>query len=169
MRSHWGPHDPWVSISTKQKLNTKSPTKCELVGVDEPLPMMLWTRLFAVAQLINVDDNILYQDKISAIQMENNGKASCTKRTSKRIDIRYFYITDKVKSGEITIEYCPTKEITADYFTKPLAGALFNKFRDVILGINDGDVPIYGAAYAKSIADRKAVELAITQKVDQPP
>ena len=69
-----------VSISTKQKLNTKSSTECELVGgVDEPLPMMLWTRQFAVAQLMNVDDNILYQDNISAIRMENNGKASCTK------------------------------------------------------------------------------------------
>ena len=49
-----------VSISTKQKLNTKSSTECELVGVNEPLPMMLWSRLFAVAQLMNVDDNILY-------------------------------------------------------------------------------------------------------------
>ena len=94
-------------------------------------------------------------------------KASCTKRT-KQIDIRYFYITDKVKSGEITIEYCPSEGIAADYFTKPLAGALFEKFRDIILGINDGAIPTYRDAYAKAIADRKALELAITQKVDQP-
>ena len=100
--------------------------------------------------------------------MENNGKAPCTKRT-KHINIRYFYITDKVKSGEITIKYCPTKEITADYFAKPLAGALFKKFRDVILSINDGDIPIYQNANPKAIADREALELAIPQKVDQSP
>ena len=72
MRGHTGAHmtigqGTGVIISTKQKLNTKSSTECELVGVDEPLPMMLWTRLFAIAQLMNVDDNILYQDNISSI------------------------------------------------------------------------------------------------------
>ena len=91
MRGHTGAYmtlgqGTVVSISTKQKLNTKSSTECELVGVDEPLPMMLWARLFAVAQLMNVDGNVLYQDNISAIQMENNRKASCTKLT-KHIDI----------------------------------------------------------------------------------
>ena len=132
----------------------------------KPLPMMLWYRLFTIAQLMNIDDDILYQqDNISAIQMGTNGKASCTKRT-KHQEIRYFYITDKVKSGDITIEYCPTKEMTLDYFTKPLAGALFKKFRDIISGINDGDIPIY--QYVKAIADQKSLELAITQKVYQP-
>ena len=87
---------------------------------------------------------------------------------TKHIGIRYFYIIDRVKSGEIIVEYCPTKEITSDCFTKPLAGALFKKFRDVILGINDRDIPIYRAAYTKAIADQAALELAITQKVDQP-
>ena len=73
-----------------------------------------------------------------------------------------------MKSGEITIEYCPTKEMCGDYFTKPLAGALFKKFRDIILGINDGNTPIYWAAYDKATADCKSLELAITQKADQP-
>ena len=63
-----------VSISTKQKLNTRSSTELELVGVDESLPMMLRTRLFAVAQLMTFDDNILYQDNMSVIWMDTNGK-----------------------------------------------------------------------------------------------
>ena len=73
MQGHTGTHltlgqGTVVSIFTKQKLNTKSSTECELMGVDEPLPMMLWTRLFAIAhQIMNIDDNILYQDNISAI------------------------------------------------------------------------------------------------------
>ena len=101
MRCHTGAHmtleqGTVVGIFTKQKLNTRSSTESELVSFDEPLPIILWSRIFAIAQLMNIDDNILYQDNISAIRMENNGKASCTKRT-KHIDIRYFYITDKVK------------------------------------------------------------------------
>ena len=31
------------------------------------------------------------------------------------------------------VEYCPTGELTADYFTKPLQGALFKTFRNRIM------------------------------------
>ena len=47
---------------------------------------------------------------------------------------RYFWIKDRVKSEGITIQYCPTEKMIADFFTKPLQGSLFRKFRDVILG-----------------------------------
>ena len=144
-------------------MNTRSSTEAELVGVDQPLPLILWSRLFCTAQGMKIDDNILYQDNESAIRMETNGKASCTKRT-KHIEIRYFYITDKVKSGEVTIEHCPTKEMIGDYFTKPLAGALFKKFRNIILGVNEGDMPKYRKAYLKSTEYRKKKELAIADK-----
>jgi hypothetical protein len=33
-----------IGMSRKQKLNTKSSTECELVGVDDASPKMLWTR-----------------------------------------------------------------------------------------------------------------------------
>jgi len=32
--------------STKQKLNTRSSTEAELVGVNDALPQVLWTRQF---------------------------------------------------------------------------------------------------------------------------
>jgi hypothetical protein len=35
-----------IGMSKKQKLNTKSSTECELVGVDDASPQMLWTRYF---------------------------------------------------------------------------------------------------------------------------
>ena len=171
MRGHTGAHMSMgqgtiVAMSSKQKINTRSSTEAELVGVDQPLPLILWSRLFSQSQGITIDDNILYQDNESAIRMEKNGKASCTKRT-KHIEIRYFYITDKVKSGEINIEHCPTKEMIGDYFTKPLAGSLFKKFRNLILGINDGDMIKYKNAYNKSTADRLAKERDIVNKKGQ--
>ena len=75
MRGYTGAHmtlgqGTVVGISTKQKLNTHSSIESELVGVDEPLPMILLSRLFGIAQLMNIDDN-----SISAIYMETNGKA----------------------------------------------------------------------------------------------
>ena len=41
---------------------------------------------------------------------------------------------DKVDKGEIKVEYCPTEQMMADFYTKPLQGSLFRKFRDVIMG-----------------------------------
>ena len=35
------------------------------------------------------------------------------------------------------IEYCPTGDIVADYFTKPLQGKQFNQFRKEIINLKD--------------------------------
>ena len=123
-----------MSISTKQKLNTKSSTEAELVGVDDGMPMVLWTRNFLKAQGYDVTDNVVYQDNQSAILLERNGKASSGRRT-RHIDIRYFFATDRIAKGEMRVEYCPTEDMIADFFTKPLQGSLFRKFRALIMNL----------------------------------
>ena len=50
------------------------------------------------------------------------------------MNIRYFFIKDRLKSEGIEVVYCPTGKMIADFFTKPLQGLLFRKFRDVVLG-----------------------------------
>ena len=86
------------------------------------------------AQGYQVDENILYQDNKSSILLEKNGKASSSKRT-RHISIRYFFVTDRIAKGELSVEWCPTVQKIADFMTKPLQGALFRKFRDIIMGI----------------------------------
>jgi hypothetical protein len=96
------------------------------------MPQMLWTLYFLEAQGYKIDDNILYQDNKSSILLETNGRGSSGKGT-RHIDVRYFFIADRVKSGELRIEHCPTAIMIADYFTKPLQGALFCKLRAMIM------------------------------------
>ncbi|KAG7367148.1 hypothetical protein IV203_029818 [Nitzschia inconspicua] len=62
-----------------------------------------------------------------------NRRASAGQK-SLHINIRHFFITDRVKTEGLNIVHCPTEEMLADFFTKPLQGTLFRKFRDVILG-----------------------------------
>ena len=81
---------------------------------------------------------IVYQDNKSAILLENNGMASSSKRT-KHINVRYFFITDRINKGELEVVHCPTKEMLADFHTKPLQGQAFIKFRDIILGQTKGE------------------------------
>jgi hypothetical protein len=81
-----------------------------------------------------VVDTVLYQDNKSSILLETNGKASSGKRT-RHINIRFFFVADRVASGELRIEHCPTEDMVADYFTKPLQGALFYKLRDQVMNV----------------------------------
>ena len=143
-----------IVMSTKQKLNTRSSTEAELVGVDDCMPAICWTRYFVQAQGWDVQENILYQDNKSAILLEKNGKASSSKRT-KHINIRYYFVTDRVGQKELTIEWCPTGDMVADFMTKPTQGATFRKFRDQIMGVVEVQLPGPGKDTKKK---RKLVE-----------
>jgi len=75
MRSHTGGFltlgkGAAYSTSTRQKLNTKSSTEAELVGVDDIMPQVIWTRYFLEAQGYKVNDNIVHQDN------EHHGRRS---------------------------------------------------------------------------------------------
>ena len=67
-----------LNYSLKQKLNTKSSTEAELVGVDDLIGHILWTNYFLEAQGYN-KKTTLYQDNKSAILLQKNGKASSGK------------------------------------------------------------------------------------------
>ena len=51
------------------------------------------------------------------------------------INIRYFFVADWKWSGDLEITFRPTSEILADYFTKPLQGSLFKRFREIIMNV----------------------------------
>jgi hypothetical protein len=122
-----------ASKSGKQKLNTKSSTEAELVGASDYLPNTIWVKMFMEAQGYSISDKVLEQDNESAIKLEKNGRMSAGPN-SRHINICYFWLKDRVKSEEITIRHCPTLQMLADFFTKPLQGNLFRRFKAVVLG-----------------------------------
>jgi hypothetical protein len=126
----------WGTIharSSKQKLKTKSSTEAELVGLSEYIPYNIWLINFFKAQGYEIKHNIVYQDNQSAIRMAKNGRNSCTSN-SRHIDIRYFFVKDRVDKGEFEIQYCPTYMMLANFFTKSLQGKAFRVYRDVVMG-----------------------------------
>ena len=94
MRGHTG-----VSISmgygvvhckgSKQKINVKSSTEAELVGVSEYIPYNLWMLMFLDEQGYGIKDNIIFQDNQSTMKMLINGRNPCT-GNSRHINVRYF-------------------------------------------------------------------------------
>jgi hypothetical protein len=64
------------------------------------------------------------------------------------INIRYFFVADRVPSGEVSIEYCPTGKMVANFFTRPLEGSPFQKLWDSIMNVDPSD---------KSLVDHSSV------------
>ena len=79
--------------STKQKLNAKSSTECELIDASDYLPNMIWARMFYDAQSIKQEEGTFYQDNLSTIKFAKNGRNSCGSK-SKQINNLYFWIKD---------------------------------------------------------------------------
>jgi len=67
------------TMSPKQKLNSRSSTEVEVIGVDDALTQMLWTHLFMEEQGYPVKESILYQDYKSCILLAKNGRSSAGK------------------------------------------------------------------------------------------
>ena len=107
--------------SKKKKLNEKSSTETEIMDIEDFMPAIFWTQYFIAEQGYNVKYNCLHQDNKSFIIFENNGKAFSSKK-SEHIHIRYLFITDRVKNGEVSVVWCPTGDLIGDYMTKHMQG-----------------------------------------------
>ena len=116
------------SYSRKLKANTRISTTTKLFTVDMFMPEMLWTIHFMEAQGYEVECVGLYQDNISTQLLVKNGKMSSKKKT-KNIKAKFFFIKDRVYDGEIKVIGCPTEEMWGGIMTKPLPGTTFHVFR----------------------------------------
>ena len=73
------------TYSSKQKLNTQSSIEAELVGADDVMSQLMWTKYFLEAQGLKVVSKLL-QDNKSAMLLEEKGHDSVGKR-SRHINI----------------------------------------------------------------------------------
>ena len=116
-----------ISSSNIMKCNTRRSTETELISVHHKLPDIIWTRYFVKCQGYDIDEYIVFQDNMSSLSLEKNGRISSLK-WMKYIKAKYLLIKDYYDSGEIDLRYCPTDVMWADVLTKPLQG---QKFRDM--------------------------------------
>lgn len=122
-----------TSVSTKQKVNSRSSTEAELIGIDDVVEKIVWSHEFIKAQGFE-SKTIVNRDNTSSMKLEMNGRTSSGKRT-RHFNIKYFYVTDLIKRGIINVKYCPTEDMIADYMTKPLVGFKFHFFRAWIMNL----------------------------------
>jgi hypothetical protein len=121
------------SKSTTQQLNSKSSTEAELIALTDAAGHVIWVRDYLIGQGYNIGPATIFQDNMSTMALVKKGYS--TSNNTRHINIRYFFIKDRVDTEELKIEYLPTEDMIADFFTKPLQGELFKTLRDKVLGV----------------------------------
>jgi hypothetical protein len=118
--------------SAKQQIVTKSSTEAELVAMSDSANQGLFLRNFLVHQGYRMPAVIVYQDNMSCMALLARGR-SRGERT-RHIDIRYFWMKDRVDKGEASIVHRGTAEMYANVLTKPLQGSQFVYERGCLTG-----------------------------------
>ncbi|CAK1579746.1 unnamed protein product [Parnassius mnemosyne] len=121
---------PITWSSQKQKTIALSTTEAEFVAACEAAKEMIWLRQLMLDLGENCKCVTMFIDNQSAIKLINN--PIYHKRT-KHIDVKYYFIREKVELGMIKINYVPSKDQLADILTKALPTQTFIYIRDQII------------------------------------
>jgi len=130
---------PFDASSKKQALVTDSSTAAELVALQAVAKEVLWMRgVLDEMGYHQAEPTKIEQDNKACILIASRGRKRDV-NLSKAVDIKYFWISDKIEEGEIELKWIDTEDLIADGLTKPLVGAKFKKWRDRILNITTED------------------------------
>jgi hypothetical protein len=109
--------------SSKQKNVTKSSTEAELVGLSDSASQVIHVRNFVEAQGYTIGPAVIYQDNMSCIALMKRGSPASER--SRHINIRFFWLHEKLTDNEVSIQHLGTEEMFANVLTKPIQGAQF--------------------------------------------
>ena len=118
--------------SCKQRIVTKSSTEAELIALSDSANQALYTRNFLMAQGYKCGPVIVYQDNLSCMALIDRGRSGA--ESTRHIDIRDFWLKERVLKGEAIIRHMGTMDMYANLLTKPLQGAQFISEREALTG-----------------------------------
>ena len=130
---------PVLWKSSKQAIVTKSSTEAELVALTDGSTDIIWLRQMLNAQGFDIGPVKVAEDNQPVLAMLDR-KSHGVART-RHINIRYFFIIDRVKSGDLELHHVPTDLMLADIFTKPLVGGPFIRMQARLMGRAEPDDP----------------------------
>jgi hypothetical protein len=120
------------STSNKQRIVSKSSTESEIIAASDAASESIGLRNYLLSRGHAIPPVILGQDNMSSQSVLTNGFNSA--RRMKHLHIRYFFIQNYIKSGELKVKYVKTNDMVADVLTKPLQGQHFKELRNKLLG-----------------------------------
>jgi hypothetical protein len=123
--------NPISWASKKQRTVAQSTCEAELYAEAEGIKEVLWLRgLLKELGLSVATGSRVFGDNQSTIAISQNGIRS---ERTKHVDVKYHFITETVASGQVKLQWVPTRDQEADLFTKALAQPVFEHFRKLLM------------------------------------
>ena len=118
-------------LSKKQPVVALSTSEAEYIALSCAAQEAVWLKLLLTSFGVSIDKPItIKEDNQGAIARDP------VKHTrAKHIDIRFHFLRDIIKRGDIQLEYCVTEDMSADALTKPVTKNKFVKCRNE-MGLN---------------------------------
>ena len=128
----------WRSVC--QTAISRSTTEAEYISISKAACELVWLNEMLTNTRLLTKDAAKLRTKLElkidnkrAIDLANGESIG---RRSKHIEVRHHILRDLVKKGEIKLTHVELAENVADGLTKPLPGAPFKAFRDMIGVVN---------------------------------
>lgn len=119
-----GEAGPIFVRSTKQPIVAKSSTEAELVATSDSANQVFHVRNFIIEQGYGDKPATIFQDNMSCMALLAKGKS--TSLRTRHIQIRYFWVKERVDNGEAIVVHMKSEAMgPANALTKPLVGAQF--------------------------------------------
>ena len=118
--------------SCKQQIVSKSSTEAELIALSDSANQALHTRNFLLAQGYECGPVIVYQDNMSYMALIDRGRSGAER--TRHINIRHFWLSERVKAGEAIVRHMGTLNMYANLLTEPLQGGQFVNEREALTG-----------------------------------
>jgi hypothetical protein len=116
--------------SKRQKIVTLSTCEAELVALCDTMKDAKWIlELLGNIGMKPEGAFVVHEDNAAALIVAESGRR---KARTKHFDIRYFWITEKIKDKTFRLMACPSEDMLADIFTKPTCVVVFLKLRTLI-------------------------------------
>ncbi|KAE8732414.1 hypothetical protein F3Y22_tig00002193pilonHSYRG00130 [Hibiscus syriacus] len=119
-----------LQIGWKKPIMTLSTCESEYVAASWCVCHAKWLRnLLSKMELKQLGTTVIHVDNKSTIELEKN---PVNQERSKHIDVRFHFIRDHVKEGNVELVNVASQDQVADIFTKPLPKVLLDKCKKMI-------------------------------------
>lgn len=116
--------------SKRQPIVTLSTTEAEFVAATACACQVVWLRrIFECIGLAQKERTVINCDNMSTIKLSKN---PVMHNRSKHIDVRFYFLRDRVNQGVVEMKYCNTLVQAADIMTKPSKLEQYEKQRSML-------------------------------------
>jgi hypothetical protein len=128
------------SKSKKTSMVCKSSCESELVAIDASLNELIFLQKCCKELSIDNGKIFIYNDNLSTKKICEN--ESINFKAAKHINMRFYFIRDKIKEGVVELKYKNTNLLVSDVLTKALSNPKFSLFTSLLL-CKSNDVEMY--------------------------